>query len=67
MFSNKSSHVLKKLTVCVSMYELPSKLTFLTAEKIILKANVNVEIIKTYILNLEHKLSLSAFFCGSQN
>ena len=46
MFGNKSSHVLKKLTVCVSMYELPSKLTFLTAEKIILKANVNVEIIK---------------------
>ena len=38
------------------------KLTFLTAEKIILKVNANVETIKTHILNLEQKISLIAFF-----
>ena len=42
------------------------KVTSLAAEKIIgliiLKANTNIEIIKTYILNLEQKLSSVAFF-----
>ena len=38
------------------------KIAFLTAEKIVLKANANVETIKTYILNLEQKLSSLAFF-----
>ena len=42
------------------------KLTFLTAQKIIsviiLKTNANVKTIKTYILNLEQKLSSHFFF-----
>ena len=38
------------------------KLTFLTTEKIILKENSNVSTIKTYILNLEQKLSSLVFF-----
>ena len=41
------------------------KVTFLTAEKIIgliiSKVNINVEIIKTYIMNVEQKLSVFAF------
>ena len=37
------------------------KLSFLTAEKITLKANANVETINTYILNLEQKFSSLAF------
>ena len=41
------------------------KLTFLTAEKIIglviLEANVNVETIKAYILNLEQKINHLSF------
>ena len=42
------------------------KLPFLAAEKIIgliiLKTNTNAETIKTYIFNLEQKLSSLAFF-----
>ena len=44
------------------------KLTFLTAgeviSQIILTANGKIETIKTYILNLEQKLSSLVFFCG---
>ena len=42
------------------------KVTFLTAEKLIalilLKANTNIEIIKSYILNQYQKFSLLTFF-----
>ena len=47
------------------------KLTFLTAGKIIcliiLETNADAEIIKTYILNLQQKLSSFTFFYGRQS
>ena len=57
--------IAEKFLDCGNFFDC-GKVTFLTAEKIIgliiLKANRNIEIIKTYILNLQQKLSSVTFF-----
>ena len=60
----------RKISLIVENFLDCGKLTFLTAEKvigvIILKTNANVETIKTYILNIEQKLSSVAFFVADK-